>query len=106
MVVRCLGFTEGSFGGDKAGELEDLPSDESPFVAPVSFLDDAAFFPARQFHAFERDAGFNLHGVDQNFGPDWKCNRTEHAIPRHETRTLGRSALGLNNPLCLVYHSP
>src|SRR2546427_11967679 len=94
MVVRCPGFTEGSFGGDKAGELEDLPSDESPFVASVSFLDDAAYFPDRQFHVFERDAGFELHGVEQHFGPEWKCNRTEHVILLHETRSLGRCAVG------------
>ena len=95
MVVRCPGFTEGSFGRDKAGELEDLPSDESPFVASVSFLDDAAYFPDRQFHIFERDAGFELHGVEQHFGPEWKCNRTEHVILLHETRSLGGRAVGI-----------
>src|SRR5439155_27379858 len=43
IVVVCgFGRIEGSFGGEKARELEDLPRDEAPFATAVGFLDDAA----------------------------------------------------------------
>src|SRR5438128_12624651 len=94
MVVSSPGSTEGSFGGDKAGELEHLPGDESSFVAAVGFFDHTAHFSNRQLHIVERDAGFEFHGVEQHFGPEWNCNRTEHVILLPETRSLGRRAVG------------
>src|SRR5205823_13718671 len=94
MVVRSPGSTEGSFGGEKAGELEYLPGDESSFVAAVGFFDYTAHFPSRQLHIVECDAGFKLHGVEQHFCPEWNCNRTEHVILLHNTRSFGERAVG------------
>ena len=74
---------------------EDLPGDESSFVAAIRFFDDTAHFPNRQLHIVECDAGFELHGVEQHFGPEWNCNRTEHVILLHETRSLGARGGGI-----------
>src|SRR5438445_693534 len=34
----------------------------------------------------ERDAGFELHGVEQHFGPEGKCDRTEHILLLYKPR--------------------
>src|SRR5207237_3120278 len=96
IVIVCgFGRIEGSFGGEKARELEDLPRDEAPFATAVGFLDDAAQFSDRHLHIVERDAGLELHGVEQHFDPEGNGYRSAHVILLHETRSLARCAGGI-----------
>ena len=85
---------------DEAREPEHLAGDEPALVAAVGVLDDVAHLAQRELDVVHRDAGLELHGVEQHLCPErdesgsnMGCLRLRCAMPESSPE-IARIAIG------------